>query len=111
MDDNASINDKSTQEGLRSRWGTDPIHLTPAGYIALAESLMANLVTKEHGVKDTPAPPRDRERRKEGLSTSDWAANRWESTSAMGGCRSGKDAFRGMKKDDGSHSGKRYKRK
>ena len=66
-----SINNKFTQEGLRNRWGTDPVHLTPAGYIALAESLIANLATEEQGVKDTPAPPRDRERRKEGLSTSD----------------------------------------
>ena len=110
VDDNASINDKSTQEGLRSRWGTDPVHLTPAGYTALAESLIANLATEEHEVKDTPAPPRDREKRKEGLSTSDWAANRWESKSAMGGHRSAKDAFRGRKKDDGGHSGKRHKR-
>ena len=95
---------------MRSRWGTDPVHLTPAGYTALAESLIANLATVEHGVTDTPAPPRDREKRKEGLSTSDWPANRWESKSAPGGRRSGKDAFRGRKMEDGGHSGKRHKR-
>ena len=110
VEDNATINDKSTQVGLRIRWGTDPVHLTPAGYSALAESLIANLATVEQGVSDIPAPPRDNEKGKEGLSTSDWAANRWESKPAPGGRRSGKDAFRGRKMEDGGHSGKRHKR-
>ena len=110
VDDNASISDKSTQEGLRSRWGTDPVHLTPAGYNTLAESLIANLATTEQGVPVKPAPPLDREKRKEGLSTSDWAANRWESDSAPGGRRGGKDVYRGRKMEESGHAGKRHKR-
>ena len=64
----------------------------------------------EQGGTVKPAPPVDREKRKEGLSTSDWAANRWESNPAPGGRRSDKEVYRGRKMEDGGHAGKRHKR-
>ena len=40
MDNNATMKDQPALEKLKSRWGSDPVHLTPASYSALAEALM-----------------------------------------------------------------------
>ena len=88
IEDNATIRDNATLEGLKNRWGADPVHLTPAGYNALADYLIVSCNNQADEKKEAPGPTRDTEKRRDGLSRSDWAASRWDNRAARGGHRS-----------------------
>ena len=108
---NATIRDKATLDGLRNRWGSDPVHLTPAGYNALADYLIDSCSKQVDEKKEAPGPTRDTEKKRDSLSRSDWAASRWDSRAARGGHRSGSSGGRGRRADDNEFgSGKRFKR-
>ena len=81
---NTSLKYKRECQKLRDRWGADPIHLTPAGYSALAESLLDSYSTEKEEKKDSADPVKDTANRRDGLSRSDWTANRWDSGTAHG---------------------------
>ena len=81
---NTSLKDKQECQKLRDRWEADPIHLTPAGYSALAESLLDSYSTEKEEKKDSADPVKDTANRRDGLSRSDWTANRWDSGTAHG---------------------------
>ena len=107
---NATIRDKATLDGLRNRWGSDPVHLTPAGYNALADYLIVSCNKQADEKKEAPGPTRDTEKRRDGLSRSDWAANRWDTRAARGGHRSGPGGGRDRRAGDNNFSsGKRFK--
>ena len=81
---NTSLKYKRECQKLRDRWGADPIHLTPAGYSALAESLLDSYSTEKEEKKDSADPVKDTANRRDGLSRSSWTANRWDSGTAHG---------------------------
>ena len=81
---NTSLKDKRECQKLRDRWGADPIHLTPAGYSALAESLLDSYSIEKEEKKDSADPVKDTVNRRDGLSRSNWTANRWDSGTAHG---------------------------
>ena len=60
-----------------AQWGDDPVHLTPLGYTALAESLIATTNSETEPLKVREAPQKDTAKRREGISRSDWTASRW----------------------------------
>ena len=110
IDDNATIRDKATLEGLKNRWGADPVHLTPAGYNALADYLVTVCIKQADEKKESPGPARDTEKRRDGLSRSDWAASRWDNRAARSGHRSGAGGGRDRRAGDIEFSsGKRAK--
>ena len=111
IDDNATIRGKATLEGLKNRWGADPVHLTPAGYNALADYLVTVCIKQADEKKESPGPARDTEKRRDGLSRSDWAASRWDNRAARSGHRSGAGGGRDRRAGDTDFSsGKRAKR-
>ena len=60
---NTSLQDKRECQKLRDRWGADPIHLTPAGYSALAESLLDSYSIEKEEKKDSADPVKDTEQK------------------------------------------------
>ena len=81
---NTSLKYKRECQKLRDRWGADPIHLTPAGYSALAESLLDSYSIEKEEKKDSADPVKGTVNRRDGLSRSNWTANRWDSGTAHG---------------------------
>ena len=60
--------------------GDDPVHLTPLGYTALAESLIETANSEAEPLKAKEAPQKDMTKRREGIIKSDWTASRWGPT-------------------------------
>ena len=107
--DNSTLKDRGEREKLRDRWGTDPVHLTAAGYAAFAEALADSCSASGEGKKETPSPPKDTTSRRDGLSRSDWTASRWDSRAATSGqTRSYENA--GRQADSTGRAGKRQRR-
>ena len=108
--ENATLKDKAEREKLRDRWGTDLVHLTEAGYAALAEALTDSCMSREElGKFEAPTLPKDTTNRWDGVSRSDWTASRWDSMAATTG-QSRKNVHRGRKDDFPSRPGKRHRR-
>ena len=108
--ENATLKYKAEREKLRDRWGTDPVHLTEAGYAALAEALTDSCSTNEDLNKtEAPTLPKDTTNRRDGVSRSDWTASRWDSRAAAAG-HSRKPEHRGRKEDFPGRPGKRQRR-
>ena len=76
--ENATLKDKAEREKLRDRWGTDPVHLTEAGYAALAEALTDSCMPREEPDKSLTVH-KDTTNRRDGVSRSDWTASCWDS--------------------------------
>ena len=108
MGDSATLKDKAVLEKLKSRWGSDPVHLTPAGFSVLAEALIDNCNIGTEEKKATLAPRRDNTTRRDGLSRSDWTASRWDSGTMNSGQERRADS-RGRQADSSGRPGKRYK--
>ena len=106
--DNATLKDKAEREKLRDRWGTDPVHLTEAGYAALAEALIDSCMPGEEPDKSSTVP-KDTTNRRDGVSRSDWTASRWDSKAASSG-QPRKNVHRGRKDDVPGRPGKRFRR-
>ena len=100
------------RQKLRDRWGADPIHWTPAGYSAvsaLAESLLDSYSTEKEEKKDSATPAKDTANRRDGLSRSDWTANRWD-TDTTHGSQSRYPGPRGRQAEGSGRPDKRRKR-
>ena len=71
---------KSKKE-LADWWGTDPVHMTPAGYSKIAESLAEKVDSLTPTRKEASRPQRDEVTRRVdprlGISRSDTTASRW----------------------------------
>ena len=72
-----------SKRDLAKLWGSDPVHLTPAGYQKMADKIVE--LAEAHRVKQqlhAPGPAKSsqakKEERRPGLSTSDLTAGRWD---------------------------------
>ena len=109
---NATLKDKTEREKLRDRWGTDPVHLTEAGYAALAEALTDSCSASEGGGKiEVPTspmtPPSGGTESAE--ATGHWAASRWDSRAATAGRSRGLE-HSGRQAVSPGRPGKRHRR-
>ena len=85
---------KEIKKDLARYWGTDPVHLTPAGYEKLAEKLVEKATTNQTVKRPRTDSSRDLRKqrprgdgttKKAGISMSDTVTARWEMSGGQRG--------------------------
>ena len=104
-----------SKRDLAKLWGSDPVHLTPAGYQKMADKIVE--MAEAHRTKLqllAPGPAKSsqakKEERRPGLSSSDLTAGRWDSnlqTSRAGGSGTSVQSSGKRRYSGGSKSSKR----